>query len=247
MTIRTVLGLALALPSLLAGCSDVDRTSYKYKLTISVDTPTGVKTGSSVVTILVSAGRTMFASGGSVKANGEALYLDLGPGQRPLVALLSEDRARRYGKDQSIRGMWEENRPTLLLLKLYGDKKQPEDQRVDREVRLSKLRGVRTFDPVDLPQLVTFADPKDPSTVMHVHFDNPSIALQQNVKWKSLTLEVTDEPVTRGLEQKLPWLNFTKEVLPGKSTNNFDDQGLSLAGSLSTWAFVSPHRPKGTK
>jgi hypothetical protein len=239
MTIRTVLRLALALPFLLAGCSDVDRTTYHYKLTVSVDTPSGVKTASSVVKILTSYGTTMLASGGSVKANGEALYLDLGPGQRPLVALLTAESWREYG---TMRGMWEENRPTQLLLKLYGDKPQSGDKRVDREVRLAKLRGPKSIDPVDLPQLVTFADPKDPGTVMEVNINHPSIALQQNVKWKNLTLEVTDEPVTRGLVTKLPWL-----IGAGGGTLSERSHGTSLSHSLLVWSFIQPSAPKGIK
>ena len=64
----------------LAGCGRTE--SYRYKLTLAVNTPEGVKRGSSVVEVLFSA-VSIPAQGVTHKLRGEALYLDLGPGARP--------------------------------------------------------------------------------------------------------------------------------------------------------------------
>src|SRR5713226_799812 len=78
---------AVAVMSLcLAGCGKTE--SYRYKLTLAVNTPEGVKRGSSVVEVLFYEVRIP-ERGTMHKLRGEALYLDLGPGARPLIALLT--------------------------------------------------------------------------------------------------------------------------------------------------------------
>src|SRR6266702_3448559 len=70
----------------LAGCSKVE--TYRYKLTLAVNTPNGIKRSSSVVEVIFN--QVRFPERGTMhKLRGEALYLDLGPDARPLVALLT--------------------------------------------------------------------------------------------------------------------------------------------------------------
>ena len=74
LCLATAILMALAL----AGCGQ----SLRYKLTLAVDTPDGIKRGSNVVewdywNVVIPARGTMH------KIRGEALYLDLGPGKRP--------------------------------------------------------------------------------------------------------------------------------------------------------------------
>src|SRR2546430_5067351 len=76
-----VLGVALAL----AGCWR--SKSYRYKLTLAVNTPDGVNRGSTVVEVVFWE-VSIPASGIAHKLSGEALYLDLGPSARPLIALV---------------------------------------------------------------------------------------------------------------------------------------------------------------
>jgi hypothetical protein len=76
----------LAITVTLAGCGRSE--SYRYRLTLAVDTPDSVKRGSSV-TEWVFWEVSFPASGTPHKLRGDALYLDLGPGARPLIALLT--------------------------------------------------------------------------------------------------------------------------------------------------------------
>src|SRR5664279_4145100 len=80
------LGALVAISLCLAGCGRTE--SYRYKLTLAVDTPHGVKRASSVVEVLFY-DVSIPARGTMHKLRGEALYLDLGSGARPLVALLT--------------------------------------------------------------------------------------------------------------------------------------------------------------
>ena len=63
-------------------------------------------------------------------------------------------------------------------------------------------------------------------------------ALGREVKWNRITVEVTNEPLTTGIEKKLPWLKQTKSspqgldrTLDGQSLRYYDHKA-SLANSL---------------
>jgi 1,6-anhydro-N-acetylmuramate kinase len=117
MTSRSFLRLAaiFAMTLALAGCGRTE--SYRYKLTLSVNTPQGVRRGSSVAEV------TFFtvsvpARGIMHELRGQALYLDLGPGARPLIALLTSQLHSKYGKD--LRWSRDGGPSHNLLSELYG-------------------------------------------------------------------------------------------------------------------------------
>ena len=80
----------------LAGCGKSE--SYRYKLTLAVNTPDGIKRGSSVVEVQFW-DVSIPARGTMHKLRGQALYLDLGSGARPLIALLTSQLHPKYGND----------------------------------------------------------------------------------------------------------------------------------------------------
>src|ERR671935_1511143 len=108
-----VLAMALAL----AGC--VRTESYRYRLTLAVNTPEGIKRGSSVVGVTFR-DVSIPARGTMHKLHGEALYLDLGPSSRPLIALLTSGLHPKYDDDGQH---WtsEAGPGTRLILRAYGE------------------------------------------------------------------------------------------------------------------------------
>jgi hypothetical protein len=76
----------------LAGCGPRPDASYRYKLTISVETPEGMKTGSNVVEL----DYYETASGAPHRTYGQALVLDLGA-SGTLVALLTQGGREGWG------------------------------------------------------------------------------------------------------------------------------------------------------
>jgi hypothetical protein len=71
-----------------------------------------------------------------------------------------------------------------------------------------------------VPVLVTFADPANPGTARHVPADAAETALGQGYRLHGISAEVVPngfwpldfggalgEPVTRGIQLRLPWLN----------------------------------------
>lgn len=90
MARRRVLGvLAGGLAAVLSGCGFSSNPTYRFKMTIEVDTPQGVKTGSSVYEVETTGSRDLVAGGKGSRftLRGEAVAVDLGDG-RTLFALL---------------------------------------------------------------------------------------------------------------------------------------------------------------
>ena len=205
-----------ALVLTLAGCVEPN-FRLRYKLTLSVDTPSGPKTASSVFGVITTKAPASWGGGGSASVRGEAVYLDLGPGKRPLIAVMTLRTIKSKGM------VWAEGLPDgPYILSLYGEPEKSSDGRVVFD-RLQDLRGPRPMTPDDLPDLVTFADIKDPKSVLAVDPHALSGTLGQTVRWRSITIEVTDEPITTGIETKLPWLKGMKTSLSGKSIRDSND------------------------
>ena len=176
---------------------------YRHKLTLSLDTPDGVKTGYSVVeerAAMVS----MPASGAAFGMKGEALYLDLGPGRRPLIALLT--RVRRQG-DKVQNHIWTEGPDTEFFGVCFPPGAKILFQGLDVTLDgIAKCRNVIDLKPTELPDLVTFEDVSKPDSIRLVDSNNLEATLGPGVKWKSITIQSVDEPVTTGIMQRLPWL-----------------------------------------
>ena len=63
----------------------INRPGHKYRLTVAVETPEGVKSGSGILAITPDRG---YSRRGNTSASGEAIFVDLGGGKN-LVALLA--------------------------------------------------------------------------------------------------------------------------------------------------------------
>ena len=54
--------------------------------------------------------------------------------------------------------------------------------------------------------LVTFADRDDPTSVARVDPDDLAASFGEGVKLRRITVQLTDDPVTSGIEERLGWL-----------------------------------------
>jgi hypothetical protein len=217
----------------LAGCGRTE--SYRYKLTLAVNTPDGVKRGSTVVEVLFY-DVSIPARGTMHKLYGQALYLDLGPNTKPLVALLTNrlhgpyDNELRRLNELGLRWSDEVGPSVDLMLRLYG--LSPSSDYVDDIPRIAAMRGPRKISISDLPNLVTFADTKDPATVIKVDPDNLQATLGAGISWNEITLESTGEPITKGIVLKLPWLQaYVHKNLDGSTYGGKRD----IANILNGW------------
>lgn len=171
------------------------KDTYRYKLTLTLETPNGVKSASNVVEVkYIDLSRSFYQS-----VRGQALYLDLGPGLRPLIALLTARDPRFSGDERKI---WRSFNPTLAIAKAYG----VVTKNAGGIRAFMKLRGARQMDRSDLPTLVTLYNQDDPATVTLVDPFNLEGTLGVGVSFKSVQIELTDEPISTGLEKRLPWI-----------------------------------------
>jgi hypothetical protein len=117
---------------------------------------------------------------------------------------------------------------------------------MDDVPRVARLRGPRKISPNDLPDLVTFADMRDPSSVIEVDRNDLQGSLGPNITWNEVAIESTDEPITRGIERDLPWIptyfqnnrRLDRSSLTGERT---------IANRLSWWDFEQSRDLKRNK
>jgi hypothetical protein len=189
---------------------------WRYRLTLEVETPEGTKTGSSVYQIGVSTGMKIGdSSGAGMFAKGEALQVDLGA-RGVLFALMTKDQSVDYNG--------------YLVFKAFpypGSKTGPLSGVATPEglKYYASLRAKSNVPQSQLPSLVRFRDLNNPKSVELVDANDLAKSFGVGVTLKSATIEMVDqgywplnqmgltgEPITRGIENRLPWL-ATEEML----------------------------------
>jgi hypothetical protein len=192
-------GLASA-ATLLSGCGS---TIWKQKITITVQTPSGEKSGSAVTQVDSSIGTYI---GAGTMANqtlqGEATVVDLGNGKY-LFGLLSE-------------------KSKTLAWQIFEDE-VPKDTEGAWGAIAGK-QGIVKAVPI-YPMLVTFANLADPESVKEVKPSDLAGTFGAGYSLKSITLEITDEKVTEGVVEKvLPWMlthNARIKEIPVPTPKNY--------------------------
>jgi hypothetical protein len=178
----------------------INRPGHKYRLTVEVETPAGIKSASGVVSVHPDRG---YSRAGHTATHGDAVFVDLGGGKN-LVALMAH-------LDKSI----ETDGTNYLALRAYKG--------AGRNVSFNEMNRLTGAVPVTgalAPVLLTFGDPADPATAHAVPPDDLEASLGKGVHLHGVSAEVVPnglwpldfggplgEPVTRGIEAKLPWLS----------------------------------------
>jgi hypothetical protein len=177
--------------SILVGCGPRPDASYRYKLTISVETPEGLKTGSNVVEL------DFFKSwsGEPHRTYGQALVLDLGASGM-LVALLSQQKEEA----------WEQDDPKYMILKKCGGDERNILGPIDIAQRISACKSAYPLALSELPDILLLKNAKDPASASVVDPGNPGDVLGSNVVIRAATIQVTQEPLTHGVDEHLPVL-----------------------------------------
>ncbi len=240
---RGMAAVPLAASLLLGGCDFGPPVyAYRYKLSIEMDTPQGRKSGSNVVEVRFQQRKGGAGTRSIRTVRGEALYLDLGDGRRPLIALLTS-RVRPTDKPGHARARcWGDNAP-FCWQKLYDFKATGFDDNGYNPglAELARQRGARPLPVSDLPDLVTFDDVDDPRTVKAVDPEAPYLALGDGVSFRTVTLEITDAPLTEGIEKRLGWLvGFSGNLAePGRATGA--SRSTALGSNFSRGNFLSEY------
>lgn len=200
VTLRVVVALALCLT--LSGCDlfGFHDWEWRQKLTVSVMTPEGLKTASSVAEGSWSMAPTWFEIGdsgggpGLGSLRGEAVVLELEP-KKYLFAL-------------------QDNSAMTAVYTIAGPDFRPGMRQDYIAVldRMESIRDSRTLAPTHYPLLVTFDDINDQASVRRVDPGDLSASFGPGYRLDAITLSITDEPVTEGVVQKvLGWLTAYPE------------------------------------
>ncbi|MGB3469481.1 MAG: hypothetical protein WBA51_01500 [Erythrobacter sp.] len=191
--------VTVLIAALLSGCdvlSPLTDAKYRFRMTVEVETPEGIKRGSSVYEVTAGLRKKILpdARGSKVTSKGEAVAVDIAPGQT-LFALL---------KNSTPTGTMAELSMTTLDTQFASHRKM-----VDTAEGL-EVRGTdgppALVDPEFYPMLVTFGDLDDPTSVARVDPDDLAATFGEGVALKRITVQLTDDPVTTGIEERLGWL-----------------------------------------
>ena len=193
-------GPILLLAALVAGDQiRINRPNHKYRLTVEVETPEGVKSASGVMAVHPD---RSYSRGGKTSARGDAVFVDLGGGKNLVVLLAHIDKSIELDDINYV---------ALRAYKAAG-------QNVSFN-QMSRATGIVPVKGDVIPVLVSFADPADPGTARVVPPDGIEAALGKGIRLRGISAEVVPngvwpldfggplgDPVTRGIEAKLPWL-----------------------------------------
>ena len=199
----------------------INRPGHKYRLTVEVETPEGVKAGSSVISVHPDRG---YSRKGHTGIKGDAVLVDLGGGKN-LVALLAH-----IDSALDLDGM------NYLALRAY--------KAAGRNVSFNEMSRMTGAVPVSgalIPVLVTFGDLSEPGTTRTASPDDLKAAFGSGFQLHRLSAEVVPngfcpldiggplgEPVTRGIDAKLPWL----KAGDSSAASAVKAAGLPTSGSL---------------
>jgi len=178
----------------------INRPGHKYRLTVEVETPQGIKSASGVLAVTPDRG---YSNRGRTLTSGDAVFVDLGGGKN-LVALLAH-------LDKTI----DLDAINYVALRAYGE---AGGQRASFN-QMSRMTGVVPVTGALIPVLASFADPAEPSSMRSVAADQVEASLGPGFRLHRITAEVVPngfwpvdfggplgEPVTRAIRAKLPWL-----------------------------------------
>ena len=179
----------------------INRPAHKYRLTVEVETPEGRKSASGVMAVHPD---RSYTRRGQTRTLGDAVFVDLGQGKN-LVALLAHIDKTVVLDDINY-----------VALRAYT---AAQGKRVSFN-EMSRLAGIVPVKDALIPVLVSFADPAAPGTARLVPPDDAEAVLGKGYRLQGISVEVVPngywpldfggplgEPVTRGIQAKLPWLN----------------------------------------
>jgi hypothetical protein len=205
----------------------IGRPDHKYRLTIAVETPKGENSAAGILSVRPNRSYGGTGTGSSFpQTRGDALMIELGGGKN-LVVLLA------YGADGSN----------------FDDTSFLPTRLLDAKDRRVSFRDVKTFAgapalPIpeqQQPVFVTFADAADPKSARRVNPNDLESVFGKGYRLRGLSLDVIangfwpidfggalGEPVSRTIEQKLPWLKS-----PGAAAAALQAAGLKVGDGFA--------------
>jgi hypothetical protein len=194
-------GLIFALVAIFAlfSCRAED---VRYRVTVEVDTPQGLRSGSAVWQVRTSKGITLpgpEAGGIHMQSRAEAVTVDLPTGKLFLLA----------GAPGGV--VYSERLMQALVRRYISAHPDTSPQRNGRDWRADwqgarQSRASIALEPDEYPALVTFTNPADPLSAQMVDPVNLAATFGPGVSLRRITVTVTDDAPTETIVDILPWL-----------------------------------------
>jgi hypothetical protein len=246
MTRRGLTGVLLCAGVLvLGGCGGTAKSSsveVRYRVKLSVETPQGEKTGSSVWSFTLIQPTLALGSPYDAKYAGEAVAVDL-PGGQTLFALVKDQEMlpeRHFDDHNAGKGQ-----DRMANLRNISSAREAEVTLPCKTPPENADDNVRRQPEYDCPMLVTFKDITDPTSVVRVDPDDLAATFGKGYSLKAITVQITDAPVTTGIEKRLPdtfwqaWGLIHKQEMSQEGGIMKNPYFESLAGQLSKNDFVT--------
>jgi len=211
--------IVIAFSLVLTGCFESDEATVRFKITAKARVDGKPVENSSVMEITwTHSSLNLLGKGGATYATGEATVLDLG--QRGKVFILPWIN----NPDGSFGQYFE-----IALPQTFGIEHRVAKFTSSDFAKLRALKAGQKFTPnyrysmVDRdfkPFMVTLRDPADPATVTEVTKDNFASLFGENSVFEEVTIEITDDPLTKGVTmQALPLLKDRKRIWSQRPRN----------------------------
>jgi hypothetical protein len=216
---------------ILGACGNT--AEVRYKVTVEVDDNGTDRSGSSVMSFRLSKPTVALAHPYDGEFKGEAVAVDLGNRQVLFALLVDEDGG------MGTVAMWPE---TVFEHLTSGSERIRNLRQIASNEGLA--RELPRFGPtisdsrkpfVQYPLLVRFRDLDQPDSLEAVAPDALDKAFGAGVKLKRIMVQITDEPVTGGIEKRLPWLEdvgrLRGTLIPNPPRRLRDSVPVQLVGS----------------
>lgn len=189
--------------------------SFRQRLTVEIETPEGLRSGSSVTEVTWT--KQPFGNDHTGKATGEAVFVDLGSGRFAVALLASGPKAQDVNWPQYV------YEPIVRMPGSTLSAARAARAAVGQKVELALDR---------LPTIITFTDLADPASVKVIHgtdyrqqcadptkqlpncrhedvpvpIDEIAATFGPGHAFRRATLEIVpnDTPITRGIDKRLP-------------------------------------------
>ena len=190
--------------------------TYRYRMTVDVDVAGKVHSGSSVIEAKINTQPPLGSAPLYVAhIRGEAVFVDLGKGRNVIALLAAGAPVPNVGYPESIV-------PILF------------DLPFKEWAKLPSLRGTRDVPASRMPTFVTFADINDPKTARIVTPTEFTQVFGAGVNPPNVMITMTNDPVTRGIFQRLPWLAGLKGYMGGQFKPDWSRPEKNLTANLFT-------------
>jgi hypothetical protein len=191
-TIGLILAALILIPAAWLGSVVVyeawNTYTHRFRLTLEVDTPEGVKSGSSVIEVAVWQKADWFPQTGGFgsRVRGEAVFVDLGNSRNVIAVLGLGPTASKVDLHYLAGEAFSRSFPRWYF-------------EAPNWVGRAELRGEL------IPTLITFSDLNNPKTARVVRPQELPQVFGNGFKLRSAFVEMTSDPVTHKIEEQLPW------------------------------------------